>query len=311
MKRTISVFLTLLFLLAILPAAYADQAQQNAVCELYSVDGYYEDDVGNQETYSYHVPQINADTPAAKEINTEIAERFGKRVENQFQYMEGGYSLWSWHTGWHAYWSGSRLFLLVTSDDNGNMMEYGAYGYDFETGNRVTNEMVLAQKGISEEEYLEQLREAVTALFEEIYIPIPEGVETNLSHDSLLEDTLGWLSADQPIFLNQFGEIETWAAIAVPAGAGRYDHLVTLSSSSPEATYAIRVTGDTYLVESCPEFAKAGETVTVLTYDVTDGDKEIRVSGADGTEVDWFEYQFVMPEHDVEVQVEFISNGLA
>ena len=80
MKRTISVFLALVFLSGILPAAYADQSQQNAVCELYSVDGYYEDDVGNRDTYSYHVPQINADTPAAKEINTEIAERFGKLV---------------------------------------------------------------------------------------------------------------------------------------------------------------------------------------------------------------------------------------
>ena len=311
MKRTTAAFLTLIFLMAILPAAYADQSQQNAVCELYSVDGYYEDDVGNRNTYSYHVPQINADTPAAKEINTEIAERFGKRVEYQFQYMEGGYSLGSWHTGWHAYWSGSRLFLLVTSDNNGDMMEYGAYGYDFETGIRVTNEMILAQKGISEEKYMELLREAVSSLFEELYIPIPEGVETNLSHDSLLEETLGWLSADKPIFLNQFGEIETWAAIAVPAGAGRYDHLVTLPSPSPEATYAIHVTGDTFLVESCPEYAKAGEIVTVLTYDVTDGDKDICVIGADGAAVDWYEYQFVMPDHDVEVQLEFISNELA
>ena len=311
MKRTISVILMMLFLLAVLPAAYADQPQPNAVCELYSVDGFYEDDVGNQKSYSYHVPQINADTPAAKEINAEIAETFGKKVEDHFQYMEGGYSLWSLLTEWQAYWNGTQLFLLVTSDNNGNMMEYGAYGYDFETEDRVTNEMVLEQKGITEEEYLEQLKEAVTAVFEEQYIPIPEGVETNLSHDSLLEDTLGWLSAEQPIFLNQFGEIETWAAIAVPAGAGRYDHLVTLKPASAETTYAIHVTGETSLVESCPEFAKAGETVTVLTYDVTDGDKVVSVRGADGTEIDWFEYQFVMPDHDVEVNVEFISNGLA
>ena len=234
MKRTITVFLTLLFLLATLPAAYADQPQQSAVFELYSIDGYYEDDVGNGKTYSYHVPQINADTPAAEEINTEIAKTFGKRVEKHFQYMEGGYSLWSRHTEWHAYWSGTQLFLLISADENGDITEYGAYGYDFRTGNRVTNKMILAQKGITEEEYLEQLREAVSSLFEELYIPIPEGVETNLSHDSLLEETLGWLSADQPIFLNQFGEIETWAAIAVPAGAGRYNHLVTLSSASPE-----------------------------------------------------------------------------
>jgi hypothetical protein len=29
------------------------------------------------------------------------------------------------------------------------------------------------------------------------------------------------------MFLNRFGEIETWVSIATPAGAGRYDHLIT------------------------------------------------------------------------------------
>ena len=303
-----------LVLLLCLPwgvCAYADQPRQNAILELTSIDGFYVDDVGNRESYSYHVPQINADTPAAKEINAEIAESFGKRVETQLGYMEGGYSLWSWHTNWDAYWNGPQVFLLITADDNSDRTEYGAFGYDFETGKRMTNAMILDQKGISEEQYLEKLREATTVLFDELYIPIPEGVKTELTHDSLLEDTLGWLSADRPIYLNRFGEIETWVSIATPAGAGRYDHLIAPFSVSDDKTYAISLVGDTDLVESCPESAKAGETVTVLTYDVTDGDKKISVSGADGTSVDWFEYQFVMPDHDVEVRVEFIGNGLA
>ena len=142
--------------------------------------------------------------------------------------MEGGYSLWSRRTGWEAFWNGSQVFILITADEESDCTEYGAYGYDFESGNRVTNDMILAQKGLSEEQYLEELREATTTLFDELYRPIPEGVETSLSHDSLLGDTLGWLSAEQPVFLNRFGEIETWVSIATPAGAGRYDHLVTV-----------------------------------------------------------------------------------
>lgn len=309
MKRTISILFSMLLMFMILPSASADQSYRNAVSELYSVDGYYEDDVGNQESYSYHVPQINAETPAAAEINAEIAENFGQRVETHFKYMEDGYSLWSWHTEWEAYWSGDQLFLLITADGNGDYREFGAYGYDFKSGNRVTNAMILKQKGISEEEYMEKLRAAVTALFDELYVPIPEGVETTLTHDSLLEDTLGWLSVDTPIFLNRYGEIGTWASIAVPAGAGRYDHLVKVPLE--EESYEIHLSGDTYLVESCPETAKAGEMVTVLTYDVTDGDKVVSVNGADVISEDWFEYQFVMPNHDVEVHVEFIGNGLA
>ena len=78
MNKTISMILSILLMLTMVPAACA--AKQNAVLELYSADRYYEDSVGNGMTYSYHVPQINADTPAAKEINTEIAENFGERV---------------------------------------------------------------------------------------------------------------------------------------------------------------------------------------------------------------------------------------
>ena len=220
--------LILQVLFAFLPAGDADQTYQNAIIELYSVDGFYEDGVGNRVTYSYHVPQINDNTPAAEELNAEIAKNFGERVETQFKNMEGGYSLWSRRTGWEAFWNGSQVFLLITADEESDCTEYGAYGYDFESGNRVTNDMILAQKGLSEEQYLEELREATTALFDALYHPIPEGVETSLSHDSLLGDTLGWLSAEQPVFLNRFGEIETWVSIATPAGAGRYDHLVTV-----------------------------------------------------------------------------------
>ena len=228
MKRILSIILILQVLFAFLPAGSADQAYQNAIIELYSVDGSYEDGVGNRVTYSYHVPQINDNTPATEELNAEIAKNFGERVETQFKNMEGGYSLWSRRTGWEAFWNGSQVFLLITADEESDCTEYWGYGYDFESGNRVTNDMILAQKGLSEEQYLEELREATTTLFDELYHPIPEGVETSLSHDSLLGDTLGWLSAEQPVFLNRFGEIETWVSIATPAGAGRYDHLVTV-----------------------------------------------------------------------------------
>ena len=224
MKRTISILLSMLLFLTMIPVAIAER--QNAIVELYSADGYYEDSVSNSISYSYHVPLINGDTAAAKEINAEIAENYGRVVEEAFKKMEDGYSLISSRIGWEAYWSGDQLFLLITADLPDDSVKFGAYGYDFETGERVTNPMLLEQKGISEEEYMENLREAATALFEELYTPIPEGVKTSITHDSLLEDTLGWLSADQPIILNGHGEIETWVSIAKVAGAGKYDYLI-------------------------------------------------------------------------------------
>ena len=220
MKKTCSILLILCFILACAPAASADQPPRNAVCELFSADGYYEDDVGNTSLYSYHVPQIHASTPDARAINAEIAERFGSRVEAMFKCMENGTSLWSLKTEWKSYWSGSQLFLVIISEMNGDCTDCAAYGYDFGTHRRITNERILAERGISEEEYLENLREKVTFMFYDLVPPIPAGVKTELTQEKLLDQTLSWLDMDNPMFINQFGEIETIVKIVSIAGSG-------------------------------------------------------------------------------------------
>ena len=58
-------------------------------------------------------------------------------------------------------------------------------------------------------------------------------------------------------------------------------------------------------VHKCPKFAKPGDTVTVSTSVVSDG--ELYVNGVDGKFVRLGEYQFVMPDHDVELKVTVIA----
>ena len=305
MKKPISVFLAVMMILAFGASASAEGLRQNPVYELYSAEGVYTDSVGNEDTYSYHVPQIFANSAAADEINREIAANFGERVETQFRNMEGGHSIWCGNTEWHAYWNGNQLFLLIKADIDGDCDEYGAYGYDFETDSRVTNAMILKQRGISEEAYLENLREAARSKFVKGISGIPADVLETSDYAELLEKTLAWQTMEEPMLVDQFGEIETIALIGAMAGAGRYYHLLT------PFVHQINIVGDSDLVASCPETAHAGDTVTVSLYDATDGDLEISVEGVDGTRVDWLEYQFVMPAQDVDVKVEFIGNGLA
>ena len=80
MKKTICIFLTVVMILAIGASASAEGLRQNPVYELYSAEGVYTDSVGNEDTYSYHVPQIFADSAAADEINAEIKEARNNRV---------------------------------------------------------------------------------------------------------------------------------------------------------------------------------------------------------------------------------------
>ena len=227
MKRTLAFVLILCLMMTGTTFAFAEQPQMSAVYELYSVDGYYVDELGNAGSYSFHVPQIFDDSADAEAINAEIAERFGARAEDQFESMEGGFSLWIWNIEWESYWYGTQLFLLVSSFDDGGFTDYAAYGYDFETRSRVTNEMILEQKGIGEEEYLENLREKVSLMFEDMFSRVPKDQWEAVGHDQLLEKTLGWLDLEQPMFLDRFGEIETIVKIASVAGAEWYYHLAT------------------------------------------------------------------------------------
>ncbi len=226
MKRALLILLTLCLTLSLSGTAYADQTYKNPVYELYSADGCYADGVGNKETYSYHVPQINADTSDADEINAEISEMFGSRAEAQFENMENGTSLWSWKTEWKAFWNGNQLFLLVTADTPGDIVDYAAYGYDFETGSRVSNKEILEQKGIREEDYLEKLREKVRSVFEETF-RLPEGAETGIDREEVLDRLLSSLSMEQPMFIDQSGEIAAIVRIDTVAGAGYNNYIVT------------------------------------------------------------------------------------
>ena len=64
-------------------------------------------------------------------------------------------------------------------------------------------------------------------------------------------------------------------------------------------------------VYNCPKHAKAGETVVFDTVLVCDADLYVYVDGAEYETISEGQYQFVMPDHDVEIRVVIVSNGLA
>ena len=227
MRQFFALLLAAGMLLLFSVSASAAAPRPNALSELYSAEGTYTDSVGNTENYTFHVPQLNADTEAAAEINGEIRERFGAAVESQLTGMEEGYSLWCWRVEWHPYWHGDQLFLLVVSKMEAGFTDYAAYGYDFAGGERITNEKLLAELGVSEEEYLTNLREKVRLMFEDMYRDVPDDIREKAGLEKMLEDTLAWADMAQPAFIDGAGTVETVVKIASLAGAGWYYHLVT------------------------------------------------------------------------------------
>lgn len=229
MKKLIALAFVICVLAALRAGACAagPDVRKNAVAELYSAEGSYTDSVGNYERFTYHVPLLTADTPAAGEINREIEERFGEKVEAQLKNMANGYSLWMWELNWHAYWVGNQLFLMICADMDADCRDYAAYGYDFEKECRVTNEMILEQLGITEEDYLKNLREKVQFMFEDMWRIVAQKDRERVGYDRELERTLAWADMDAPMYLDGSGEIVTIVKIATIAGAGWYYYLAT------------------------------------------------------------------------------------
>lgn len=84
---------------------------------------------------------------------------------------------------------------------------------------------------------------------------------------------------------------------------------VLLSGCS--GSHKIKIVSDERDVFKCPKTAKAGETVQVETVSVTDADLYFYLDGVELKPIKEAYYEFVMPDHDVEINIVIIGNGLA
>lgn len=91
--------------------------------ELYSEDFDYTDSVGNSGHYTYHVPQITADTQGAAAINRAIKDVYGPIVREELESVSGGSSLFYLSITWETYQYDNILSLVVYC--------YGGYGREF------------------------------------------------------------------------------------------------------------------------------------------------------------------------------------
>ena len=71
-------------------------------------------------------------------------------------------------------------------------------------------------------------------------------------------------------------------------------------------TFAIMIESGKDLITDCPKSAKAGETVTISTYMVTDATLTLSVEDVDGAYVREDQYEFIMPNHDVIVNADLV-----
>ena len=72
-----------------------------------------------------------------------------------------------------------------------------------------------------------------------------------------------------------------------------------------------KISYDKETVYNCPKHAKAGDLVQFNTVLVNDADLYCYLDSLKLDPVTEGSYEFVMPDHDVEIRVVIVSNGLA
>ena len=81
-------------------SSLASSYEAPQIGELYSEDFDYTDSVGNSGHYTYHVPQITADTQGAAAINRAIEDVYGPIVREELESVSGGSSLFYLSITW-------------------------------------------------------------------------------------------------------------------------------------------------------------------------------------------------------------------
>ena len=198
--------------------------------ELYSEDFDYTDSVGNSGHYTYHVPQIAADTQGAADINRAIEEAYGPIVRDVLESVSGGFSVTWTSISWETYQYNNILSLVVfySLDIGGDY--YNVYLYDIASGQQLTTADLLSALNVDETTFLDALRQAAATCFDGLYTDMPADARPYIT------ERREWTLSDEningnvPAYADASGKLYVVLPIGSIAGAAYYEHILTLDS---------------------------------------------------------------------------------
>lgn len=207
------------------PTMPLPEGKDVVVGEMCSEEGSVSVPDGPEFQYSYHVPQIEDDTPDAAAINEEISQLYGTMVESNMEYVNNEESPWCNIVGYESFRNGDVLSLVLKCSYYYEYYEeFSTYNYDMAKGERLTNADILSMQGVSEDEYLYALRRAAAKCYDDWYFPVWEDLSSHDSPWAYQERRSFTLSAknitpDLPLYMGDDGAIHTIVPIGCHAGA--------------------------------------------------------------------------------------------
>lgn len=188
---------------------------------IYSIKNSFE--AGQDKNIQVIRPVINIDSEYVNEVNEEIKAIYTPTEENLEFVGLNESTVWEEKT--EKYLNDNILSVVVDYSSREYVFNplYKAYNIDVYTGEKITTADILALKGIDEETFVSNLKEAYKAKYIEEY--------GNESDDFSLEQMNNTISdencnASVDIYLNIEGKICAIANIYSTAGADSYNYLV-------------------------------------------------------------------------------------
>ena len=198
--------------------------------ELYSEDFDYTDSMGNSGHYTYHVPQIAADTQGAADINRAIEETYGPIVREVLESVSGGFSVIWTSISWETYQYNNILSLVVFYSFDIGGDHYNVYLYDIASGQQLTTADLLSALNVDDTAFLNALRQAAAERFDGQYNNLPANAEEFLAErrEWTLSDEN--IKMDVPAYADASGTLYVVLPIGSIAGASEYEQILTLDA---------------------------------------------------------------------------------
>lgn len=199
------------------------------ITELYNEDFDYTDDIGNSGHYTYHVPQIEADTQGAEAINKAISDSYTPIVNGVLEDVSDKVSLSCFYVAWESYQYENILSLVVSCGWDADVNEYNVYLYDIASGQQLTTADLLKALDVDETAFLEAVRCAAAAKFDTQYGAIAGG-----DTDEFLTERRDWTLSDENInmsvrtYADGDGKLHVVLPIGSVAGADSYEQVLSL-----------------------------------------------------------------------------------
>lgn len=193
------------------------------IMEILNMSGSYTDSVGNDCNYLYKIPQFNADSDSANELNKRIENDLAWIIEAEVFNMEGGYSLTTYSIDYEVFEYGDVVAVVVTVPYDNDYKNYYAYTYDFKNDSELSNADLLAMNGMTEEEFVEE----ACRIEEEEFMGVAGsmGIDNQEDIDFYLEDAKNATTADLPMYYDENGVLNVYVPIPSVAGASFYYQL--------------------------------------------------------------------------------------